>query len=287
MWTEVPIPEESIGSRRSLFDYDSEEPLDIEEADPIDKDGISVYDISYNAARKRRYSAYLVEPQGEGPFAGVIFVHPSPGSRDTFLDEAVEIARKGAISLVIDAPWTEKKAEAWGKSLSEPGAAVSEHIRTVIGLRRGIDLLTTRSGLDANRIGYVGHSFGALIGGVLSGVERRVKAYILMAGTGSFTDVAVANMPSLKGERLERYCRTLMVIDPVHYVSCAAPSALLFQFGLEDTFFTRKDSLGFFRNASEPKSMMWYNAGHYLNDKARRDRDEWLSDQLSLGRQIL
>ncbi|RXE56021.1 hypothetical protein ABH15_07420 [Methanoculleus taiwanensis] len=212
-----------------------------------------------------------------------MYVHPGPGSRDTFLDETVMLARQGAVSLLIDAPWTEKAVEAWGRSLADPEHAVREHILTVVGLRRGIDLLTARPDIDPERIGYVGHSFGALIGGVLSGVESRVKAYVLMAGTGSFTDVAVLNMPPLTGEALERYRRTLAPIDPEGAVGHAAPSALFFQFGLRDDFFTREMSLEFFENASEPRTIQWYDAGHYLSDEARDDRLAWLSTRLSLS----
>ncbi len=159
-----------------------------------------------------------------------------------------------------------------------------EHIRTVIGLRRGIGLLTARPDVDPVRIGFVGHSFGALIGGVFVGVERRVKTAVLMAGTGRFADVAALNLPDLRGERLLRYRRTLAVIDPAAWVGRAAPTALLFQSGLRDEVFTEEQSRKFFELAESPKSLKWYDAGHYLDEEARRDRIAWLAGQLSLGR---
>jgi|GEM_PF-5919870 len=48
--------------------------------------------------------------------------------------------------------------------LRTPGEAVREHIRTAIDLRRGLDLLIAQPGADPERIGLVGHHFGALIG---------------------------------------------------------------------------------------------------------------------------
>ncbi len=282
MKSELPLPGRSFESLQALFDYDPEVPLDIEETVIEQRDGISIHDVHYNAAPGIRFNAYLVVPPKAGRFAGIIYVHPGPGSRATFRDESLMLARWGAVSLLIDAPWTEKGGEAWGRTLADPENAVQEHIRTVVGLRRGLDLLEARPDVDPNRIGYVGHSFGALVGGVLSGVEKRVKAYVLMAGTGSFTDVAVLNMPSLAGEALERYRRTLAPIDPGNYIGHAAPSAVLFQFGLRDDLFTREKSLEFFEKASEPRSMEWYDAGHYLNDEAREDRIAWLRARLSL-----
>ena len=135
-----------------------------------------------------------------------------------------------------------------------------------------------------NRIGYVGHSLGALFGGVLSGVEKRIQAFALMAGTGSFTDVAVLSMPFLQGQVLEEYAQAMTRIDPVYYVSHAAPSALLFQFGLQDEAFPREKVVGFAEAGSEPKLVQWYDAGHYLNQEARGDRIEWLRTRLGLSR---
>ena len=94
------------------------------------------------------------------------------------------------------------EAEAWGKTMGEPEHDRQEHTKTTIDLLRAVDLLTSRSEVDAGRIGYVGHSFGALFGGILAGVEKRIKAFVLMSGVGSFTDVAVANIPTLKGKAL-------------------------------------------------------------------------------------
>jgi len=48
--------------------------------------------------------------------------------------------------------------------LRTPGEAVREHIRTALDLRRGLDLLIAQPGADPERIGLVGHHFGALIG---------------------------------------------------------------------------------------------------------------------------
>ncbi len=263
---------------RSLFQYDAALPPPVAEMNVERRDGVSIHGLRYTA--ERTVDAYLVVPDGDGPHAAVLFVHPAPGDRSTFLDEARNLARLGTVSLLVDAPWTRERAQAWGMALADPAQAVREHAAAVIALRRGLDLLAARRDVDAGRLGFVGHSIGALMGGILSGIEKRVRAYVLMAGSGSFTDVAVLNMPDLEGAALERYRRAMDPIDPIFYVPHAAPAALLFQFGLQDAFFPREKSLAFFEQASDPKAIRWYEAGHYLNDEARRERVEWLTDQL-------
>lgn len=275
----------SLGSFEELiqiFEYNQKLPLDVKESDVEYKNGISVHDISYASLADGRVNAYLVRPTGKGHFAGIIFVHPGPGDRSSFLDEAATLAMMGSVSLLINAPWAypdfgERAMKMTAKDLR------SMFVQTAMNTRRGVDLIQSLQEVDSKRIGYVGHSFGALLGGVLSGVEKRIRAYVLMAGTGSFTDVAVLNMPDLKGKRLEEYSCTMEPIDPINYVRHAAPSSLFFQFGLQDAFYPRKKFLEYYEAGSDPKSIQWYEADHYrLNEEGRFDRIEWLRRQLCL-----
>ncbi|HOI58655.1 MULTISPECIES: hypothetical protein [unclassified Methanoculleus] len=270
-----------VENARSLFDYDAGEPPGAR-ATGID---VTIRDLTYQAAPDRWVRAYLVAPTpDQSHHAGILFLHPGPGSRATFLAEAVTLAGMGAVSLLVDAPWADDGVAAWGRAVTDPGEAVREHIRTVIDLRRGVDLLLARPDVEPLRIGFVGHSFGALVGGVLAGVDRRLSAAVLMAGTGRFADVAAVNLPDLQGERLDDYRRTLAEVDPAVWVGRAAPAALLFQSALRDEVFTEEQSREFFERASDPKSIAWYDAGHYLDEEARRDRIAWLAERLSLKR---
>jgi len=282
MKTELPPSGESFEDLLSMFNYDRELPLDVEETGVEHKNGVSVHDIGYAGQANDRTKAYLVTPPGKGPFPGIIFVHPAPGNRATFLDESIMLAQQGAVCLLMDAPWAE--GEAWGRTLGQPESDRQAFIQIAIDIRRAVDLIISRPDVDVNRIGYVGHSLGALFGGVLSGVEKRIKAFVLMAGSGSFTDVAILSMPFLQGQALEHYAQAMTLIDPIYTISHAAPSALLFQFGLQDEAFPREKVAGFAEAGSEPKLVKWYDAGHYLNDEARSDRMEWLGTRLGLSR---
>ncbi len=272
-------PSVEYQERIALFDYDSAQPLDVQETGVEYREGVAIHDVSYASVALGRVEAFWVVPSREGKFPGVIFVHPGPGNRHTFLNEAVQLAQHGVAGLVIDAPWS--RGAAWGRTMGEPQHDLQEHIKTAKDLRRAIDLLTARPEVDAARIAYVGHSFGALFGGILAGVEARLKTCVLMAGVGSFTDVAVLNLPQLQGAALEHYRQVLASIDPLYYIQFAAPAPLLFQFGLQDRAFRRDKFVEFAATGSEPKVVMWYNADHYLPDPAaRRDRLEWLQAHL-------
>jgi len=203
------------------------------------------------------------------------------GNRTTFLDEAVALGDLGAASLVVEAPWAD--GEAFARSLGSPDHNRDVFIGIVKDLRRAVHCVASRPGTDATRLGFIGHSFGALCGGVIAGIEKRVGSFVLMAGAPSFADVAVANMPSLRGEALATYQQVMAPIDPLWYVGHAAPSALFFQFGRRDVFFGSDLAVRFAEAGSEPKRVAWYDADHYLqNPDARKDRIDWLSSRLRL-----
>ena len=267
-----------------MFSYSQKSSLNIEEAGIEYQNDISVHDISYAGIKGGRIRAYLVVPPGNGPFAGIIFVHPGPGSRSSFLDEALALAKANAACLLIDAPWA--NGPEFGKKASgRPEDVRDWFIEIARDLRRAVDLILSLPSVDINRIAYVGHSLGALFGGILSGVDKRIKASVLMAGVGSFTDVAQLNMPTLAGSELEKYKTIMEPIDPVRYIRSAAPSALFFQFGLQDVFFPKQKFLDYYEAGSKPKSIRWYNADHYsLNEEGRSDRIEWLKEELSLNK---
>ena len=63
-----------------LYEYDSDQPFDLQEVKREDKGGAAVHDISY-AGPKGRITAFLVLPEGDGPFPAVLFMPGAPGAR--------------------------------------------------------------------------------------------------------------------------------------------------------------------------------------------------------------
>ncbi len=276
--TPTLIPHDEISQ---LFDYDTSQPLDVQEAKVQDQAGIAVHDISYaSVITNERVSAYLVVPPGKGPFAGVVFMHwlGSPhGDRSEFLDEAVALAKQGVTSVLIQGRFP------WSVQPHDLAADQQAIVDQVIDVRRAFDLLLAQPGVDAQRIGYVGHDFGAMYGSILADVDRRAKAYVLMAGTATFSDWFLTYWAPAVGKqgRID-YTQAMRVFDPIYHVAHAAPAALFFQFANTDRFIAKAVAQQFYAAGSEPKSINWYDASHTLNDQARTDRVKWLSDQLSL-----
>ena len=259
-----------------VVDYEPARTLDVDEAGIEERDGVAIHDLAFSSPGHGRVTAYWIVPRQQARVAALIYVHPGPGNRTNFLDEALLLARgaPGAASLLIEAPWAQ--AEAWGRTMGEPGHDREEHCRTAIDLRRAVDFVSSRPDVDPKRLGYIGHSFGAMFGGILASVEKRLTAFALMSGVGSFAEVAALNIPTLQGKALDEYRRGVAAIDPINFINRAAPAPLFFQLARQDVF-PHEKLLAYATAGSEPKRISWYDADHYsVNAAGRGDRMKWL-----------
>ncbi len=282
--TLATVPSEKLEKDKArLFAYDSSIPFDLKDESAKEQDGVTIRDINYAAYAPKhgRIKAYLVQPSVKGPFAGILWFHwlgEVKSDRTEFLDEAVALAKQGTASLLIQGyfPWTE-----------EPTDGPTDHQQIVdqtIEVRRALDLLLSQPKVDKRRIGFVGHDYGAMFGSIASGVDKRVKTYVMIAGMGSFSDWSLKYWSGPKTNGADAYKLAVKDVDPIGYVGHTAPASLLFQFANNDKYISRETADAFFGAASKPKEVKWYDATHDLNiDAARNDRREWLTRQLRLG----
>lgn len=276
------------------FDYDAKTPLDIREESTVEtRDGAKIYTISYAGAKGGRVPAYLVVPEKKGKHAAVLFGHWAMNgsqfaNKTEFLDEAVVLAKAGVVSLLPDSVTARPGFVRDEDFFSERVPAA--FFQQVLDLRRGIDLLAARKDVDPGRIGFVGHSYNSNAGGVLTGVEKRIKAFVLMASgladeMDMFSDdpVFIGIRKKFGEEKIRNLMTKYAYLDPFHYISRAAPAAVFLQHGKSDGHLPRRAQYHF-ALISEPKEMKLYDAGHALNAEARLDRYEFLRKHLKLKR---
>ncbi len=164
-----------------------------------------------------------------------------------------------------------------------------EQIQYIVDLRRGVDLLLSLPEVDPQRLAYVGFSGGGAMGGLLAGVEHRLQGYVLVVGDGGI--VTHITGPEDFGwwdykpkDLREKVIAWMWPIEPIHYVGCAAPAALLFQNGTQDVSVPPADALRYQRAGSEPKTVLWYASSHdNLGIDALKDRAEWLRDKIGIN----
>ena len=199
-------------------------------------------------------------------------------NRTQFLNEAVALASQGVVSLLIDAMWAEPK---WYEK-RVPEEDYDNAIAQIIDLRRSLDLLLSQPGVDATRVAYVGHDFGAMYGIVMGAVDGRPSTYVLMAGAPHFIDwFLFAQQP----KSLDEYRRQLAPLDPIVFVPQLAPTPAFFQFGAHDEYVPVAAAERFYNAALPRKQTAVYDAGHDLqNPEVTADRINWLLRTLKLRR---
>jgi len=269
---------------KNQFNYFRSNSFDPREVITRPKEGAIVRDFTYASPFSRRRAAYLVRPETEvrEKHPAILFVHwYEPESLDSnrtqFLDEALHLASRGVISLLIETMWSDRD---WFIKRTQ----TEDHqntIEQVVELRQAMDILLAEPGVDPDRFAYVGHDFGAMYGVLMGAVDPRPKAYVLMAGTPRFPDWYLY-YPRLEGDARQAFIESFEAYDPISLVEKLAPAPLLFQFGEDDFHVPPERGQAFYQAAREPKTIRWYNAGHGLNQQAGSDRLKWLVEQLSL-----
>lgn len=282
----TPHQRKAESASAKLFDYDRTVTFDLKETSVEEQHGALVRDLNYAAYAPRhgRIKAYLVRPKKVGRFAGIVFFHwlgESKSDRSQFLDESIVLAGQGVASLLIQGyfPWLEPPTD--GK------ADRQQVIDQTIEVRRALDLLLLQPEVDPKRVGYVGHDYGAMYGSIVAGYDKRVNAYVLIAGMGNFGDWSLKYWPATGAQGAEAYRLAMKELDPIQHISRAKPARLLFQFANNDKYISKSVANEFFGAASEPKQVKWYNAEHDLNiEAARVDRRQWLTRQLGLSNSV-
>jgi dienelactone hydrolase len=205
----------------------AESALDVKTLRTQKRGDVTVTEVAYAAPKSAPVPASLVTPPGTGPFPAVLFRHWQQGTRSEFLDEALALARAGVVSLLVDAS-------------------------TPADLRHGVDVLASRPEVDRQRLGFVGHGLGASVGSALVGGEPRLRALVLMGGSGDFA-------------------------------SKAPGCAVFLQYGRSDEAVPYAQARAFIDAAPEPKLFKFYEGGAELSDAARRDRAQWLRTHLGFA----
>jgi dienelactone hydrolase len=182
------------------------------------------------------------------------------------------LARRGAVSLTIDSPFTRSTDEAIRKGTAELEPTYAAMVQNVQDILRGVDILVDQYRVDPGRLALVGYSKGAQPAALAAALDPRVHALVLMAG--------FAHPSGLPSDPKEH--ELFGAIDTIDFVDNLAPTRLLLQGADFDSIIPRSEMELLAAEASEPKEIRWYDADHDLGPQAELERRAWLVEQLDL-----
>ena len=269
----------------SAFAYDTGAALQLVYGNATVRQGVRVTPVSFRS-QSRTITGELIVPavQTRAHSPGVLFVHwlgdPKTTNHTEFEPAATTLAKRGATCLLVDAMWSTaaNPGRDWFDQVRNTSTDYAASIAQVIDLRRSLDVLLSQPTVDANRIAYVGHDFGAMYGAVLAGVDPRPQFFVLIAGTTSFASwyllgTAPPDVPAYRAQ--------MAPLDPLPYLHRSQARGFMFQFASRDRYITGAQARAFFDAAPYPKALFFYDAHHDLDVPwAWRDRLDWLIPRL-------
>ncbi len=270
---------------RDLFAYDASAPLDLQQALESTHNGVEVSGISFDSPDGGRVTGLLFDPVTRSSLRpGIVLMHGMPGNARSTAAGAQLLAEHGAVVIAIDAPF----ARRGGPPVQFSTEDRAEQIQLIKDLQRAVDVLRARANVDDERIAYLGISYGGAMGALFAGIERRIEAAALVVGDGGLvshftgpedSNGILAGLPcAARGDWLQ----AMTPIEPIRFIAHAPPTALLLQSGWSDTLVPAADAQALHAAAPQPKTILWYDAGHGLNQQATSDRMDWLHEKIGL-----
>ncbi|NNK62846.1 MAG: SUMF1/EgtB/PvdO family nonheme iron enzyme [Gemmatimonadetes bacterium] len=256
-YAETPISDEVFEVYRQMYAYDRT-PLN---ASVISVDTLATYvreriemDAAYGDERLTVFVFLPLEGPGSAPHQAVVFF---PGSNDLY-KRSYDDMNIGILDFVLRSgralvyPVYKGTYERGSDLVSDIQDETNLYRDHVIAwgrdIGRTIDYVETRADLDADRVSYLGISWGGVMGGILTAVEPRFKASLLVVG-------------GLEMQAVQP------MADPFHFLPRVTLPTLMLN-GRYDSFFPLETSImPFFETLGTPeadKKIVVTDANHFV-----------------------
>ncbi len=275
--------------RTDLFKYDESKITDTQVKKIRDENDFSVSEISIPTYANAFLTAYYLRPKLNSKFPCILYSHWLANKQDAnkteFLAEAERLCKDGFACLLVDtvfANWPKARMKWKGNDYAYDKQLVALQVKE---LRLLLLWLRDQPEIDTHRIALVGHDFGAMFNAVVAGIDKDIKACIMMAAVPDFSDWFTMRK-KMSDDELEKYRINMLDVAPIKYLEIAHYTSFLFQFGKKDKSFVPKEKAEMlFEKTSGEKEMQWYDENHaiHLNDIATNYRISWLKKQLGIN----
>ena len=179
------------------------------------------------------------------------------------------LLRRGVASLALDLPLHGARARPDGRNaFSNPLALVGAWRSAVSEALAAVSWLAAQPNVDPARIGIVGYSLGGFLALMAAADDLRLRV-VALAVAGDLPDAT----PYASLVR--------RVVDPPRAVRKLGGRPLLLVNGRRDTTTRPAQAERLFAAASEPKTMMWYDGGHWTPPPVIEKATEWITAELS------
>lgn len=268
----------------ALFNYDKRSSFEWKSAQLQDTANCTVAEASFLVIENQIADVLIISKNDNALSRRpvVIFQHWGGGNKLFFKREAVAFAEKGFICVSVNAPWH------W-KTMADTASFFYSYPRfirlSIIAIRRLIDTLGRNLTIDRRNIYFIGHSYGATLGGLLAGIEPRIKGGILMAGLPNISRTMIEGKNDIWKEnwdqdtvRFMQVAQQLSEMEPENSIG-KSRWKIYHQVADKDEYVKPEQSTRFMSKTPRPYTSSYYHAGHLFNDEAMEDRIKWILQQ--------
>jgi dienelactone hydrolase len=174
-----------------------------------------------------RVFAWYARPAGAGPFPAVVLVHGGQGK--AFRDWALHWADRGYAALAMDLNGQgpegplpdggpDQSDETKFRQFENSGVRDMWSYHAVAAVIRGHSLLAAQLGVDPNRIGITGISWGGYLTCIVAGLDDRLKAAVPVYGCGFLADNSAWTETWFRPRPAKQHERWVRNFDPSQYL---------------------------------------------------------------------
>ena len=258
--SENPVSDEVFNVYRNQFLYDRKDLNAVIEYRDEESYEWIVEKISFDAAYENdRMLAYLYLPKkGSPPFQTIVFF-PGDGAlvqrsiMESHYIRYVDFLANNSIAVLYPVYYeTWERGQIRYDSLDNPkeNHTYTEHlVKWVKDFSRSVDYLETREEIDMNKIGYMGYSWGGMLGAIIPAVEDRLK-------------LSVLGVPGMYS-----YNKALPEADIINYITRVKIPVLMMNGRYDNVLVYDKDVYPMYQLFGTPekdKLLKLYDTGHYL-----------------------
>lgn len=193
---ERPADEASFRIYAGLYGYDKT-PLDARSESVTELDRWRIERVSFNAAyRGERMSALIYTPKNVPPPWQVVIHFPGSGalharsSAEVGTNTFSYILKSGRALVYPIYKSTYERGDGLASDNQDRSRSYRDHVLMwAQDLSRSLDYAETRADLDSHRIAFHGVSWGGALGPLLTAVEPRIRAVVLVSGGLEFQSV--------------------------------------------------------------------------------------------------
>jgi uncharacterized protein len=207
-------------------------------------------------------------PGGAVPAPAVLLLHGFSSSKERMAQSVGRaLLALGIASLAVDLPFHGEREGDVSSISRNPLALVGAWRTAIAESRDAVTWLAAQPTVDAGRLGVVGYSLGGFLALMTAAEDDRLRV-VALAAAGDLPDhTPYASL--VRG-----------LVNPLRAAERLSGRPLLLVNGRRDTTTRPAQAQRLFDAAREPKTMHWYDGGHWPPASAIDTTSRWVAEQL-------